>query len=79
MAAINTALRIHETSEDWEYQELAKICFDAFDLFNAAFFESQLPPCLLNFDSIHYKKKGCAQSGTNGIGVHSEIKLNIKD
>jgi hypothetical protein len=76
--AINTTIRRHEEQSEWGYQELAKVCYEAFDLFNAAFFEGKLPPCLLEFDTANYKKEGRYRRGTNGIGARCEILLNVK-
>jgi hypothetical protein len=76
--SINTTIRRHEVEAPWEYRELAKVCYEAFDLFNAAFFEGKLPPCLLEFDTANYKKEGRYRRGTNGIGARCEILLNVK-
>src|SRR6185503_11235055 len=51
-------------------------CYEAFDLFNAAFFEGRLPPCLIQFDTANYKKESRYRPGTNGIGAQCEILLH---
>src|ERR1051326_4467028 len=76
--SINTVIRQHEVEVPWEYQDLSRVCYEAFDLFNAAFFDSKLPPCLLEFDSTNYKKEGRYGPGNNGIGARCEILLNVK-
>src|SRR5438552_5095361 len=79
MSDINTTIRHHEEEvPDWEYQELARVCYQAFDLFNTAFFAGKLPPCLLEFDPANYKKERRYRPGTNGIGATCEILLNVK-
>ena len=76
--SIHRTLRAHEIAAPWEHQVVASVCYRAFDLFNKAFFDDDMPPCLLEFISANFKRDGASCVETNGIGVRSVIQLNTR-
>ncbi len=77
MAAINTAIREHETSLPWQKRELSIVCFQAIDLLQE-FFGDSLPDPVFNFDRANCKQQSHSRLEINGIGVEGEIGLNIQ-
>jgi hypothetical protein len=74
---LNTVIREHETmTADWNYHELAQELYKWFDLFNAEFFDGQLPTCFLQIDPTRPSRLGHYRRGRNGVGARHEINLN---
>jgi hypothetical protein len=78
LETINTAIRNHETSMPWEFQQLATTLYQAFDTFNRDFFGEHLLGCIFKFEPINIKRFSVSRPDVNGIGAEHEIVLNTK-
>lgn len=75
---LNDAVREHETGVEWQFHDLAAVCYRFFDVFNAELFGGRLPNCFLQFDQTRAGNLGHYRPGRNVIGARHEINLNTR-
>ena len=72
---LNDTVRAHETEIEWRHREMAVVCYCFFDVFNAAFFEGQLPTCFLQFEWTRRTRLGHYRPGRNAVAAKHEINF----
>jgi len=73
---INDAVRDHEISTEWVYQQLAGELHRWFDIFNGDLFEDTLLTPFLQFARTRRSNLGHYRPGHNGVGARHEINMN---